>query len=248
MEGTHVHRIAGPQRWGQRLAGWLALTLLLSALVAPLLLTESAAAKPHGKGHHSRDQHHGKHRDGKHQAGKRHKHRAGNRQGKAQPSGQPTGGQPTGLDHCVGELVAGVDGVQHEACFATFAEAQAAAPGGAGSAPAGDGHVERSNQAVVAILYDYANYNANGGTYTYWMNNSAVGCTTGLSLTMTSMPTGWNDRVSSARVFGGCKATYYTESGLWGGTITGTAANGYDIPDMGSYYGIRISSIRWTKA
>jgi hypothetical protein len=144
--------------------------------------------------------------------------------------------------HCVGELVAGSDAVQHEACYRTFEQAQAAA-GERGHGASS----ERYNESIVGILYDAINYDTSGGTYTFRMTNSAVGCSNGYSVAMQTMPAGWDNRVSSAKVFSGCKATYYIDSYLSGAAKTGAAINGYDIPNMESF-DYRISSIKWSKA
>lgn len=145
--------------------------------------------------------------------------------------------------HCVGELVAGSDEVQRESCYRTFEQAQAAAYGDTGDGAS----AERSNQAVVGILYDLPNYNYAGATYIVWMATNPNGCNLGSSTSLQTMPSGWDNRVSSAKVFSGCKATYYIDSYLSGSSKVGASVNGYDIPNMESYDN-RTSSIRWSKA
>ena len=108
-------------------------------------------------------------------------------------------------DHCVvsispvqpGELHSVVSELQ---CYSTFSEAQAAV-NGAGP---------ESNGTVIGI--DYWDVNFQGSTLT-WVADNTVGCNTGLSYSAASMPSGWNDTVSSARTHGGCSAnTHYQDS------------------------------------
>lgn len=141
-------------------------------------------------------------------------------------------------------------------CFATFAEAIAAATGGrvhlARDAKPADLSDEVLNQGaggrgasrtVVGVFFDYTYYG--GASFTTWMNNS-TGCRSGGSFGWSTMPSGWTGRVSSAWAFGGCNGRYYDYTGFKGETVAGTAFYDYDIPNFGRMSN-RASSVKWTQ-
>ena len=117
--------------------------------------------------------------------------------------------QQTG-DHCVvsispvqpGERSSVVSAPQ---CYSTFSEAQDAA----------NGVGTMSSRTVIGIDYEDAKY---GGLSLTWTADNSVGCDTGLSYAAASMPSaGWNDRVSSAKTYGGCGTnTHYQDSNYVG--------------------------------
>ena len=116
--------------------------------------------------------------------------------------------QQTG-DHCIvsispvqpGERYSVVSELQ---CYSTFSEAQDAA----------NGVGTMSSRTVIGIDYKHANY---GGLSLTWTAPNSVGCNTGFSYAAASMPSGWNDRVSSAKTYGGCSTnTHYQHPSLGG--------------------------------
>lgn len=109
-------------------------------------------------------------------------------------------------------------------CFDRFSDAIYAATGGAvrlaptvSPADVTEETVqpESSHQTVLSI--DYRDSNFSGSTLT-WVANNTVGCTTGLSYAAPSMPSGWNDVVSSARTFAGCTYNRHYEHTNYGGS------------------------------
>ena len=91
-------------------------------------------------------------------------------------------------------------------------------------------------ETTIGIDYDGANYSSGG--YIWTVSNS-VGCSTGTTYSVSSMPSGWNDRVSSAQAFGGCNTfVHYANTGLGGDSITCTCSS------MGTMNN-RTSSERW---
>lgn len=123
-------------------------------------------------------------------------------------------------------------------CFGTFAEALGAVTG----APAGiDPNIKPADvtdemlsslaqqaqasapataaptvTTVLSIEYSGSGYS--GSTFTWYTNNS-VGCSTGYSYSAATAPSGWNDRISSSRGYGGCAAIYHFEHSYYGGAV-----------------------------
>jgi len=183
----------------------LALTLITSA-GTPMLGGQDAMAKNH------------KHR-GQHSQVQRDKDNQRNQNSQAQAKGGK---------HCVTELVAASDEV-NESCYRTFEQAQAAAHSGRGD----EGSQGRSyQQSIVAVLYDNVNYDTSAGTNTL-TSTAPDGCNNGSTLTYNTFS--FNNRVSSAKVYSGCKATFFADSFLSGTSKTGSIVNGYDIPNMESF-------------
>ncbi len=71
---------------------------------------------------------------------------------------------------------------------------------------------------TTVIGIDFSGSNYSGSTHTWYVNNS-VGCTTGYSYYYGSPPSGWNDRISSYRAYGGCAAAYHFEHTGYGGAV-----------------------------
>ncbi len=119
------------------------------------------------------------------------------------PAEPPVDSKPAD-DHCVvsissvqpGELYSVVSEPQ---CYSTFSEAWAAANG---AGPEG-------SRTVIGI--DYWDAEFQGASLT-WSANNTVGCNTGLSYSAASMPSGWNDTVSSAKTYGGCSTNTHYEA------------------------------------
>lgn len=69
---------------------------------------------------------------------------------------------------------------------------------------------------LVGIDYDAASFNSGQGTLT-WYVDDPNGCSAGGVFVASSMPAGWDDRVSSAQSFGGCSTwNHYQLTGMTG--------------------------------
>lgn len=187
----------------------LALTLVTSAGM-PMLGGQDALAKNHNN-----------HR-GQHSQVQRDNHK-GQKTNQRDQNSQAKGGK-----HCVTELVA-ESGEVNQSCYRTFEQAQAAAHSGSGD----EGAQGRNyRESIVAVLYDNINYDTSAGTNTL-TSTAPDGCNNGSTLTFNTFS--FNNRVSSAKVYSGCKATFYADTFLSGASKTGSIVNGYDIPNMESF-------------
>jgi hypothetical protein len=108
-------------------------------------------------------------------------------------------------------------------CFDSFSDAVYAATGEAVRlAPTiQPGHVTQemlapASQTVISIDYSQPNYQ--GSTLVWYVNNS-YGCNTGWSYANPTMPSGWNDVVSSAHSYGGCNNNPHYEHTYYGGAL-----------------------------
>jgi hypothetical protein len=72
-----------------------------------------------------------------------------------------------------------------------------------------------SGETVIGIDYKNSNF---GGDSLPWIADNLVGCSTGLSYQAPSMPSGWNDEVSSADAFAGCDSYIHYEDNNYGGS------------------------------
>jgi hypothetical protein len=70
--------------------------------------------------------------------------------------------------------------------------------------------------------------------------SGSSGCTTGSSYGFPSMPSGWNNVISSARAYAGCRSTHYAGTSYSGSTITCSSS----CPSMAQMNN-RTSSIRF---
>jgi hypothetical protein len=136
------------------------------------------------------------------------------------PSGSAAQGQQDQpLKHCTSMVKEGSTKVENLRCFRTFAEAVSAATGGRvkldksvgpqdltqkmldqGVAQAQRGP-SAAQTTVIGVEYWDTRYR--GSSWTVYVNND-FGCRGGRSYGYTSMPSGWDNEVSSANVFGGC--------------------------------------------
>jgi hypothetical protein len=96
---------------------------------------------------------------------------------------------------------------------------------------------------VIGVSYEHANYG--GATLTHYVGTTGFVCTgttSDVDASSSSMPSGWNDVVSSFRVYSGCWGKYYENSGFGGASV------GYqgDTSYVGSAMNDRTSSIRWS--
>ena len=127
----------------------------------------------------------------------------------------PLGGG-SGEEHCVVSISPVQPGKQGSVvakpqCYSTSSEAWAAANGSMHN-----GIGQMSSHTVIGADYGHAHY---GGTSYLWAADNAVGCNTGFSYQAASMPSGWNDTISSAKTFGGCSTnTHYQDDNFGGST------------------------------
>lgn len=63
-------------------------------------------------------------------------------------------------------------------------------------------------QVVIGIDFDYTNY---GGSSYIWVVNQS-GCSPSMYYQVPSMPSGWNDRVSSAKAYSNCSFYHYRDT------------------------------------
>jgi len=148
---------------------------------------------------------------------------------------------------CVASISASSD-VPSLECYATFAEAIAAASGGRlqldPSTPVRaltQQEIDTANNAdgpltsvIIGIDYTGSNFT---GTQLTWTESSGCG-----SYSASSMPTGWNDVIKSVQTFSGCATTLYQNTNFGGSTST-TAVNS-SSSDLGSFDS-QASSEKW---
>ncbi len=108
-------------------------------------------------------------------------------------------------------------------CFDSFSEAIDAATQGAVRLPPTTKPNEftaemlaPASTTVIGIDYSSSNYS---GTSLVWTASNTVGCTTGLTYAAPTMPSGWNDVVSSARTYGGCNRSPHYEHTYYSGAV-----------------------------
>lgn len=137
-------------------------------------------------------------------------------------------------------------------CFNSFAEAIFAATNGrvqldpniepdeiTDSMLNGNAKNDSSSQdIVIGIDWDYTNYQ--GGTYTWVV--TGTGCTDTTYYEAPSMPASWNDRVSSAIAYSGCKFYHYRDTNFGGTSVLCNET----FPAMGTLDNAT-SSERWVK-
>jgi hypothetical protein len=87
-------------------------------------------------------------------------------------------------------------------CFSTFAAAISAATDGVGPLTS------------VILSIDYTGTNESGSSLT-WRQSSGCG-----SYSASSMPTGWNDAISSVSNFNGCGTTLYQNTSFSGSAVS----------------------------
>ena len=72
-------------------------------------------------------------------------------------------------------------------------------------------------QVVIGIDWDYTNY---GGSSYIWVAND-YGCSTSIQYGVTTMPSGWDNRVSSAKGYSNCNYYYHYQNTNYSGTSIG---------------------------
>jgi hypothetical protein len=74
--------------------------------------------------------------------------------------------------------------------------------------------ISPSNQVVIGI--DWDNTNFGGSSYTWVVSGS--GCSSSTQYSVSSMPSGWDNRVSSARGYSNCNYFYHYQGTSYGGS------------------------------
>lgn len=139
------------------------------------------------------------------------------------------------LTHCysllspINKTIGGSSEIIESACFDTFSEAiQAATKGRVRLDPSirpeditdtmlndVEGEGLSAVQVVIGIDWDYSNFG--GSTYTWVVNNN--GCSTTIQYSVSTMPSGWNDRVSSAKAYSNCSFYHYQNTNFEGSSV-----------------------------
>lgn len=70
-------------------------------------------------------------------------------------------------------------------------------------------------QVVIGIDWDYTNY---GGSSYIWVVSQS-GCSPSIHYQVSSMPAGWNDRVSSAKAYSNCSFYHYHDTNFGGSYV-----------------------------
>jgi len=116
-------------------------------------------------------------------------------------------------------------------CFPTFAEAVEFATDGelSASSPAElEQAVESEAVAMASVVlgYEYKGSSYSGGSIVLY-GTSGSGCGSGSTYGFSSMPTGWNNVISSAKVFASCWSIHYDYTGYSGDrrTCTGSCSS-----------------------
>lgn len=98
--------------------------------------------------------------------------------------------------------------------------------------------VSASSTTVIGIDYSNANFQ---GSSLVWYANNTVGCNTGLSYSASTMPSGWNDVVSSAQTYGGCNNNPHYEHNNWTGASVPCTCSSMGVMDN------QTSSEKWSQ-
>lgn len=121
-------------------------------------------------------------------------------------------------------------------CFSSPARAGSYAHGSAPSGFRGSAAADATTSTTISIDYDASDFT--GSTLTWTVSNTA-GCN-GSSYSSASMPSGWNDRVSSSHSYAGCAHNaHYHDTNFLGTGINCTCST------MGTMNN-QTSSERWT--
>lgn len=144
------------------------------------------------------------------------------------------------LPHCVVTIEPLVSGaaasrVHNLRCFSTFAEAIDNATGGGvklgpDTRPAQltDATLATtvSGQTIIGIDYEDPNFDVNVfGPSLTWQVSNDFGCTGGHNYVAASMPSGWDNQVSSAKAFAGCSRYIHYENTNYGGANLNCSAS-----------------------
>ena len=145
----------------------------------------------------------------------------------------------------------------HLGCFGTFQEAISVATGGAVNLGRDVSPRELTDEmlkanrmgstlssVVIGVDYDWDGFVSDGGTYTY---SADEGCSPTVGFRIDTMPSGWNDRVGSARSYSECyKYIHYEHT--YQNTYQAGSSITCDMGDTCEYMGYmdnKTSSERW---
>ena len=137
-------------------------------------------------------------------------------------------GQSGSGTYCTGEAAFGTSDAAtfdpHTQCFTTAS----AAAGSLGTSWNGHRYIKRPHAAAArlsadpdvetVIGEDYMDTSFQGRSYTWYETADINGCTDGSYYTAASLPSGWNDDVSSAQSYGGCATYNHFENINFGGS------------------------------
>ncbi|HUZ56539.1 MAG TPA: hypothetical protein VMU94_28940 [Streptosporangiaceae bacterium] len=154
-----------------------------------------------------------------------------------------------GQQNCVATaLPAGDPGTPSMTCYTSFAKAISAATDGRVHLPAsaapGSVTIRQLNAGAIpatvfVLSIDYVNDNFGGGSLT-WTQSSACG-----RFQASSMPSGWNDTVSSVATYSGCANTLYKNIDFGGSTYS--IGRNSSASSLGSFNDLT-SSEKWCTA
>lgn len=137
----------------------------------------------------------------------------------AQSEGNKPATAPTQVEtHCVATAAANTaTPVVSTQCFDTFAKSVGYATGGKVKLAPGQRTVEQlpsteAGTTVVGIEYEDTDFG--GSTLVLSASTSGFICANGMYVNFPTMPSGWNEKVSSARSYSGCKSghSWYTNN------------------------------------
>lgn len=120
------------------------------------------------------------------------------------------------------------------ACFDSYEEFAAASGIATAARATADGVTEPYATYILAVFYENASYG--GASYNITTSNSSL-CS-GFHYYGSSMPSGWNDRVSSFDAYGTCRVKFWADAGYGGSTYgpsTGSSSMGAMNDEASSY-------------
>jgi hypothetical protein len=138
--------------------------------------------------------------------------------------------------------------VRGYSCYATFSQAIAAATGGRVHLSSTTRPQDVTQQMLNASLapattnvfaIEYVDANWQGASLTY--TTTAGGCSSTTTYGVTSMPSGWNDVISSERDYDNCNDGVHWENSNY----TGASVNCYSCSYLGAAMNDQTSSIYW---
>jgi len=98
-------------------------------------------------------------------------------------------------------------------CFSDQTTATRYAQGRSPSRFQADSELIAASSTIISIDYDASNFT---GTTLTWSVDNSSGCN-GFTYSAASMPSGWNDHVSSSHSYGGCAANRHFHDSNFGG-------------------------------
>jgi hypothetical protein len=113
------------------------------------------------------------------------------------------------------------------ACFDTYDEFVAASGVAPSQGVGARSEVEPYAAYTLAVIYENASYG--GASYVVTTSNSSL-CS-GFHYYWSSMPSGWNDRVSSFDAYGTCRVKFWSNTG-YNGTTFGPSAGASSMGSM----------------